>query len=169
MSNKFNTVFIGIGANEGDRIKQCTDAIHAFDKWEDGRLLRASSLYETEPWGHEDQNAFINGVIKIETVKSARGVLEFIKVTENTLGKKKVVHWGPRAIDLDILFYNDEIIDTPVLKVPHPFLHLRHFVLEPLAEIEPRLIHPVFRKSIVHLLGEIKENKGVKKLERRPF
>ena len=155
MMEKSNTVYIGIGSNEGNRIKKCTDAIQAFDQWEDAQLLSTSSLYETEPWGYEDQNPFINCVNKIETVKSARGVLDFIKVTENDLGKKKVFHWGPRAIDLDILFFNDEIIDTAVLKVPHPFLHLRNFVLEPLAEIEPHMIHPVLRKSIVHLLAEM--------------
>lgn len=159
-----NIAFIGIGSNVGDRSQSCLQAIHAFKAWERCSLSKVSSLYESEPWGYEAQEWFINCVIKIFTSEDAFGVLAFMHDVEHRLGKQKAFHWGPRTIDLDLLFFNQNIIDCPTLKVPHPHVHERRFVLEPLAEIEPSWIHPVFNRPVVFMLQNVKDTKKVYKL-----
>ncbi len=156
-----NIAFIGIGSNVGDRRQSCLQAVHAFTAWEHGSLAKVSSLYESEPWGYESQAWFLNCVIKIITSEDAFGLLRFMQGVEQQLGKQKAFHWGPRTIDLDLLFFNQAIIDAPKLKVPHPHLHERRFVLEPLAEIEPGWIHPVFKQSVCNLLKNMKNAKQV--------
>ncbi len=164
-----NTAFIGIGSNKGDRRQSCMNAIQAFSTWEQGSIIKVSSLYESEPWGYDDQELFINCVIKISTSEDAFGLFTFIQKAELQLGKQKDFHWGPRTIDLDILFFNEDIIDTPRLKIPHPFLHQRRFVLEPLSEIEPSLVHPVLKQPVVSLLQQLQDSKHIiKRMEAAP-
>jgi 2-amino-4-hydroxy-6-hydroxymethyldihydropteridine diphosphokinase len=163
-----NIAFIGIGSNQGDRRQACMNAVHAFDTWERGSLTKVSSLYESEPWGYEEQNWFINCVIKIATKEDALGLLAFLQDVEQRLGKQKEFHWGPRTIDLDLLFFNQSVIDEPRLKVPHPHLHERRFVLEALTEIEPSLIHPVLNQPVSHLLHHVQDTKKVFKLMEIP-
>jgi 2-amino-4-hydroxy-6-hydroxymethyldihydropteridine diphosphokinase len=159
-----NIAFIGIGSNVGDRRQSCLQAIRAFKAWEHGSLSKVSSLYESEPWGFDAQEWFLNCVVKIFTSEDAFGVLAFMHDVEQRLGKQKAFHWGPRTIDLDLLFFNQSIIDAPNLKVPHPHLHERRFVLEGLAEIEPSWMHPALKQSMAYLLQNVQDTKKVYKL-----
>jgi len=140
------------------------NAVQAFESWECGSLTRVSSLYESEPWGYEAQEWFINCVIKIAISEDAFGLLAFMQAVEQKLGKQKEFRWGPRTIDLDLLFFNQSIIDAPNLKVPHPHLHERRFVLEALAEIEPAWMHPALNQPVSHLLQNVQDTKKVCKL-----
>ena len=159
-----NIAFIGFGSNKGDRKKACSDAITALDVWSGCRVIKISSFYESEPWGYEEQGLFINCAAKIETGADAFTLLAFMQAIEQRLEKKKEFPWGPRTIDLDLLFFNQEIIDTPELKVPHPFLHQRRFVLEPLSEIEPSWMHPVLKQPVEKLLQQVSDTKKIIKL-----
>jgi 2-amino-4-hydroxy-6-hydroxymethyldihydropteridine diphosphokinase len=169
MGNINNIAFIGIGSNKGDRTQACQNAIDAFAHWDRGSLLKVSSLYESEPWGYDNQGRFINCVIKVQTSDDAAGLFSFIQEIECRLGKQKDFHWGPRTIDLDMLLFNEEILNTLALKIPHPFLHERRFVLEPLAELEPALIHPITKQPIAYLLQRLQDSKGVCKIMERRF
>ena len=162
-----NIAFIGIGSNTGDREKSCTDAIAAIGSWPGCSAIKISSLYESEPWGYEEQDRFINCAVQIETGADAFTLLAFLQETEQRLGKEKAFLWGPRTIDLDLLFFNQEVIDTPALKVPHPFLHQRRFVLEPLSELAPSWMHPVFKQTVEKLLRQVVDIKKVVKLAER--
>lgn len=121
-------------------------------------IKKISSFYETEPWGVKEQPKFINLAIEAETDFSPDELLFILKDIENRIGRTKTLRWGPRIIDLDILFYGDEIIDTEDLQIPHHMLHKRDFVLVPLDEISPAKIHPVFKKTIRQLKEELKHD-----------
>ena len=156
--------FIGIGSNIGDKIERCRKAISSVLALDNHRLLARSSFYKTQPLGHTAQDWFVNGVIKIETDLQARDLLRSLKALESSLGRQETFRWGPRTIDLDLLLFDDEQIHSEELEIPHPRLHDRQFVLVPLAEIEPRLVHPVFRKTIQEILDHFKEDQGVERL-----
>ena len=149
-----STVYIGIGSNLGDREEHCLKAIRLFS--EKGILVtRRSSMYETEPWGVKDQPKFLNMAIEGETGLTPAGLLEVLKMTEDEVGRTKTYRWGPRVIDLDILLYDDLVISTPELTIPHPRMHEREFVLRPLAEIAPEKIHPMLKKTMRELLSDL--------------
>lgn len=158
-----NHAFIALGSNIGDKTGNCTRAISLISKHEDCIVLRVSSFYETEPWGVVEQDKFINMAVEIETALSPFELLEFLKSLEIEMGRTKAERWGPRLIDLDIIFYNDKIIDEKGLNVPHPHMHERAFVLAPLSEIAPDLIHPLLGKSISELFKSV-DSSGVKKI-----
>ncbi|MFN3739075.1 MAG: 2-amino-4-hydroxy-6-hydroxymethyldihydropteridine diphosphokinase [Thermodesulfovibrionales bacterium] len=144
------TVYIGIGSNIGNREKNCLEAIRLME--EKGiKVIKRSSLYETEPWGVKDQPMFINMVIEAETEYAPAELLNLLKSIERAMGRTETKRWGPRIIDLDILFYNNLILNTPELRIPHPYIHERDFVLKPLSEIAPELEHPVLKKRIKEL------------------
>lgn len=144
-------VYIGIGSNLGRREEQCMRAIGVMR--EKGLMvLRHSSLHETEPWGNENQPSFINAVVEVETGLKPIPLLALLKQIEHDMGRQHTVRWGPRMIDLDILFYDDLKMDEPGLSIPHPLMHERVFVLAPLAEIAPDLVHPVLLKTVRELL-----------------
>jgi 2-amino-4-hydroxy-6-hydroxymethyldihydropteridine diphosphokinase len=146
---------IGIGSNLGNREENCLRALVFLE--EEGMVLRKrSALYETEPWGVKNQPGFINAAVEIETDKGPQALLDALKKIEKTMGRTETRRWGPRVIDLDILFYDDLVIDTPDLKIPHPHLHERDFVLWPLSDIAPDKLHPVLRKTVKELLAEVK-------------
>lgn len=148
------TVYIGIGSNLGNREENCLKAIRLME--EQGiKVVKRSSLYETEPWGVKDQPMFINMVIEAETELTPQELLRVLKSIESAMGRVETKRWGPRLIDLDILFYDDMILDTPELRIPHPYIHERPFVLRPLGEIAPELEHPVLKKKIKELMNII--------------
>jgi 2-amino-4-hydroxy-6-hydroxymethyldihydropteridine diphosphokinase len=118
------------------------------------RLLACSPVYETKPWGYTDQPAFLNQAVAGEANLSPVDLLTHLKKIETTLGRKPTFRYGPRQIDIDILFYDDLILQTPALILPHPRLHERAFVLAPLADIAPNLVHPGLGKSVRELLAE---------------
>ncbi len=146
--------YIGIGSNLGDREQNCLEAIRLLSGG--GMAIRKqSSMYETEPWGVKDQPRFINMAIEIETDKTPIDLLHLLNDIEKKLGRTETVKWGPRTIDLDILFYDDLVIKGSGLEVPHPRMHEREFVLKPLAEIAPDKLHPLLKKKVRELLSEL--------------
>jgi 2-amino-4-hydroxy-6-hydroxymethyldihydropteridine diphosphokinase len=156
-----NIAYLSVGSNLGDKVKNCLEAIDEVLKAEENELIDKSSLYRTEPWGNQDQDWFVNAVFKIRTSFDPEGLLKHLRNVEDGLKKKKEERWGPRNIDLDILLFNDEIIETTNLTIPHPFLHLRRFVLVPLKEVCPDLIHPQLKLSITELLRRTGDEKEV--------
>jgi 2-amino-4-hydroxy-6-hydroxymethyldihydropteridine diphosphokinase len=131
------TAYIGLGANVGDREATIEAALAALPG-----LVAVSRLRETDPVGVVDQPAFLNGVARLETELAPRRLLETLLAIERSLGRERRERWGPRTIDLDLLLSGSEVLDEPALTVPHPRLHERRFVLEPLAELDPGLVVP---------------------------
>ncbi len=156
--------YIAIGSNVGNKRLQCQRALSEILKIDRHRLLAQSSYYKTRPLGYTAQDWFVNAVVKIETGLEARELLRSLKVLESRLGRKETFRWGPRRIDLDLLSFDQEQTQSEGLEIPHPRLHERQFVLVPLAEIDPHLMHPVLRKTILELLNCLKEDQGVEKL-----
>ena len=154
-------VFLGIGTNLGDRERNLQDALAVLSQ--KMVILKESSIYQTAPWGYLDQPAFLNQVIKAQTDLSSLNLLGFLKDTEKQLGRQANFRYGPRLIDLDILFYGNRIIQTPRLQVPHPRLTQRAFVLVPLAEIAPEFVHPQNKQTITQLLAALPDLGGVEK------
>ncbi|HKN18430.1 MAG TPA: 2-amino-4-hydroxy-6-hydroxymethyldihydropteridine diphosphokinase [Dissulfurispiraceae bacterium] len=148
------TVYIGIGSNIGDRRANCMNAVKSMN--ESGIVVtKESSLYETEPWGMKEQPLFINMAVIAETDLSPESALAALKCIEKEMGREEASRWGPRCIDLDILFYDDRIITEKDLCIPHPLLQQREFVLLPLSEIAPDKWHPVLKKTVRRLREEL--------------
>ena len=147
-------VYIGIGSNLGNREENCQKAIALLIE-KNIKITKRSSLYETEPWGAKEQPGFINMAVEIETNLEPGVLLKTIKEIESSMGRRKGMRWGPRVIDLDILLYDEHVIKTHELEIPHPGIKDREFVLKPLSEIAPDKIHPIFKKSIKTLLIEL--------------
>jgi 2-amino-4-hydroxy-6-hydroxymethyldihydropteridine diphosphokinase len=154
--------YIGLGSNIGDKADNIRKALEILDQFDGSKVVKVSSFYETEPVGYEDQDWFVNAVAQIETDLSPEQLLILFKKVENLIGRKDRIRWGPREIDLDLLFYDQMIINNPDLIVPHPRLHERAFVLAPLAEIAPDFVHPIIKKTIAELLLELQSQKVVK-------
>jgi 2-amino-4-hydroxy-6-hydroxymethyldihydropteridine diphosphokinase len=152
-------VFLGIGTNLGNREGNLEQAVTRIKEFI-GPVLNSSAIYETEPWGFLTKNEFLNLVVKVETILTPSGLLGRIMMIESLLGRvRSETHYTSRLIDIDILLYEDMILDEETLKIPHPLLHERKFVLVPLCEIAPEMVHPVLKKSISELL-EICEDKS---------
>jgi 2-amino-4-hydroxy-6-hydroxymethyldihydropteridine diphosphokinase len=149
-----STVYIGIGSNLGNRQKNCLRAIELLGKR--GVIIKeSSSMYETEPWGIKDQPKFINMAVEIETGLTPNELLNILKDIESEIGRKKSFTWGPRIIDLDILLFDNIILNEDNLKIPHPLLHERDFVLSPLCEIAPDIKHPLLKLSMDELMQQL--------------
>jgi 2-amino-4-hydroxy-6-hydroxymethyldihydropteridine diphosphokinase len=158
-----NKAYLLTGGNEGDRYLYLQQA-RANIELICGRFLLISSIYETAPWGKTDQADFLNQVLLVETILSPQSLLQAIFSIEEKGGRKRAAKNASRTIDIDILFYNNLILDEPGLKIPHPRIADRRFVLEPLNEISPGFVHPVLRKTIHQLLLECKDELAVKKI-----
>ncbi len=143
-------IYLGIGSNLGNREDNCLKAVRALA--EKGiTVKKVSTLYETEPWGIREQPDFINLALEAETDLSPEKLLKVIREIEEGMGRTETYKWGPRIIDIDILLYDDLIYDSPDLRIPHPLMHERGFVLLPLSEIAPGKVHPVLKKTISEL------------------
>ncbi len=158
-----NISFLLIGGNDGDRKANLAKALENIEGT-GSRILRRSSLYETAPWGKADQNDFLNQALQVQTSLDAPALLEELLKIEEKMGRRRLEKYGSRIIDLDILFFNETIIDSPRLIVPHPEIQNRRFVLAPMEEIAPDYVHPVLRKSIRELLESCPDKLEVKKL-----
>ncbi len=153
--NKY-TAYISVGSNLGDKLFNCRQGIDALTK--DGRtvLIAQSRFYKTEPVDFTDQDWFVNAVVKTETVLEPFQLLEAAKAVEAAAGRDfEAVRFGPRVLDLDILLYDDRIVDSPSLMIPHPRMHKRRFVLGPICDIDPHICHPVLKSPVARLLDNL--------------
>jgi 2-amino-4-hydroxy-6-hydroxymethyldihydropteridine diphosphokinase len=162
-----NRIHIGIGSNLGDRRANAREAAQRVGELEGTRLLRASSLYESEPHGNA-KTWFVNSVIEVDSDLTPEALLKHCKAIEESMGRRRVKgkRWGSRIIDLDLLLWNQEVIRKKTLKIPHPEMHKRRFVLLPLAELAPHVVHPQIGESISTLLATVADDKRVTLLPR---
>lgn len=153
--------FIGVGSNMNDPAKRCMEAVYHLSSVKGIKVLRRSSLYRTEPVGYAEQDWFVNAVVEIRTEFAPRELLKALQLLEDSMGRVRGPKWGPRFIDLDILLYGQEVIQDEDLVIPHPELHKRRFVLEPLCEIASYAIHPGFGVSVRGLLDRLNDESRV--------
>jgi 2-amino-4-hydroxy-6-hydroxymethyldihydropteridine diphosphokinase len=156
------TTFLLLGSNQGDRMQFLRGARRALLAGA-GRLLQQSAIYETAAWGLEDQPAFLNQVLALETNLQPEALLTQIHQIEKALGRVRILKWGARVIDIDILYFDGLVVHTPRLHLPHPQLQNRRFTLLPLVEIAPDWVHPVFHKTNQQLLAECPDALPVRK------
>jgi len=147
--------FIGIGSNLGDRRKNCAEAVERLKELKGCEVIGCSRWYLTSPVGVEDQDWFVNGVACLGAEISARDLLGRLLSVEAAMGRVRTEKWGPRVIDLDLLLYGAAIVNEPDLEIPHPLMDRRRFVLAPLAEVDPEVIHPVLAKTASQMLWEL--------------
>ncbi len=152
------TAYIGIGSNIGHKIDNCKMAISLMGRLAGCSVRLQSPFYRTEPVGVEGQDTFVNGVVSLDTVLSAVTLLKHLLKIETDMGRVRRKKWDARIIDLDILLFGAHIINEPHLIVPHPLMQLRRFVLKPLSQIAPDVVHPVLRRSIRELAGVLSED-----------
>lgn len=151
----WHTAYVGIGSNLGDRKAHIRHAMEKLSAFHEVRLVSASSLLETKPYGGVEQENFLNGVLKLETILPPEELLEKLRGVEASEGRdrsERAIHWGPRTLDLDILFYDREVYESDTLVIPHVDLENRYFVLKPLSELAPNLRHPILHKTVLQLL-----------------
>jgi 2-amino-4-hydroxy-6-hydroxymethyldihydropteridine diphosphokinase len=153
--------YIGIGSNQEDALSNCRKAIQAIASDPRNRLVQCAPFYRTEPVGKKNQDWFINGVIALETSMPPQDLLHFLLTVEKSMGRLRRERWGPRIIDLDLLFYGNVISEDEELRIPHPRLHERRFVLVPLKDIAPDLEHPLLHQTIAEILGYLKKEEIV--------
>lgn len=151
ITRKWHTVYLSLGTNMGDKQKNLLEAIEKIGKLENTKVTAQSTILETEPFGYTEQDMFLNACIEIKTLFTPQELLEKLLNIELEMGRKRIIKWGPRIIDIDILFFDNEVIQDKNLSVPHPWISERMFVLEPLCEIAPNLIHPLERKPVATL------------------
>ncbi|WP_221569277.1 2-amino-4-hydroxy-6-hydroxymethyldihydropteridine diphosphokinase [Alkalihalobacillus sp. TS-13] len=156
-----NDAFIALGSNIGDRSVFLRSALKEIESIDGAQVEQASSIYETEPIGYTDQEPFLNMVALVRTELGALELLEKLQTIENKLKRTREIHWGPRTIDLDILLYNQENIQTEVLKIPHPRMLERGFVMIPLYELQPELHFPHTDENFSEIIEERIDKKGV--------
>lgn len=158
------TVFLGLGSNLGDREKNLRLALEHLEG-EVGELVEISAIYHTAPWGKTDQPAFFNQVVRMQTDLEAPALMRRLLQIEQRMGRKRQERMGPRIIDLDILFYDDAVVDEPSLQIPHPRLEQRNFVLVPLREMAPHWKHPVSGLTMEELLSRSPDKGEVLRLQ----
>ncbi|MES0360011.1 MAG: 2-amino-4-hydroxy-6-hydroxymethyldihydropteridine diphosphokinase [Anaerolineales bacterium] len=146
-------IFIALGSNMGNRQANLSAAIEALEP--EVHPIACSPVYETPPWGYLDQQKFLNQVVKAETQLMPTDLLDYIKEIEEQLGRQETFRNGPRSIDLDIIFYDQEVINSPPLTIPHPRMETRAFVLVPLADLAPHYKHPILGVSVINLLSKV--------------
>lgn len=152
----WHRVFVALGSNLGERLKYLERAVSHLQEDPCFRNINVSDYMETAPYGGVEQADFLNGVLEAETLYSPRGLLKRLQREEELAQRKREIRWGPRTLDLDILFYDDLILAEKELSVPHPDMKNRVFVLEPLAQLAPSFVHPVYRRTVKELLEELK-------------
>ena len=160
---KSTDTYLSLGTNLGNRRAYLSRAIGLLRKM--GHLFICSSVYETSPWGRVDQPYFLNQVVGLSVLRPAQVLSQHLRRAEQQLGRSRRQHWGPREIDIDLLYYGNTILNTPTLTLPHPQLHKRLFVLRPMVEVAPTWVHPVFDKTQSELMAMCKDKGVVKKVD----
>lgn len=154
--------YISLGSNIGNSFLHLKEAVQLIHEIEKTSIMQVSSVYETDPVGMEDQEAFLNMVVEVKSDLNPQQLLAKCLEVENHLGRKRVIRWGPRTIDLDILLYNADHIKTESLIIPHPRMHERSFVLIPLLEINPSITHPIFSTPFSTIQQSLGDHEGVR-------
>lgn len=157
------TAYLGLGSNKGERISFIETAITEIAGIEKTKLIRTSSVYETEPWGIKGQDDYLNSAAEIRTDLSAEELLRALKGIESRIGRTVTAKWSEREIDIDLLFYGNDVLNNETIHVPHAEIENRKFVLIPMNELAPDLIHPVLNRSISELLLETSDDLKVMK------
>lgn len=157
IERKWHKIYLSLGSNMGDKRKNLLKAIELIGKLENTEVIKTSTILETEPFGYLEQDNFLNACLEVKTLMTAQEFLKSILKIELDMGRVREIKWGPRIIDIDILFYDNEIIGEDNLSVPHPWICEREFVLDPLSEIAPNYIHPLEKKTISMLAIKLKE------------
>lgn len=157
----WHTVYIAFGSNMGDKKKYLDDAISGLKEMKEIVVEKVSDYLVTEPYGVVDQDEFLNGVLKVRTYLPVDELLDRLHDLEKAADRKRIIHWGPRTLDLDILFYDNEIIDTEDLHVPHIDMENRDFVLKPMVEIAPYYRHPILNQTMEQLLEKLEKRSEV--------
>jgi 2-amino-4-hydroxy-6-hydroxymethyldihydropteridine diphosphokinase len=155
-------VYLSLGSNVGDRASQLLSAVGRLETT--GRVVAVSSFYETEPVEFTPQPWFLNCAVALESSQTPQQLMDSILLIEQEMGRRRLQKKGPRTIDIDILLFDDAVVNSPELTIPHPALHQRRFVLKPLAEIAPDVLHPVLKKAVRELLEALPEGQTVRKL-----
>ena len=164
MNKEIHLVYLQLGSNLGDRVSYLTQA-KKYIAIEVGKILKTSNLYESESWGVIDQPEYINEIIKIETELNPEDLLLNILEIEKRIGRKREYKWSARVIDIDIIFYNNIIINNTSLTIPHKHMHERNFVLFPLNEIASEYVHPILNKKVEELLCSCRDLTNIEKYE----
>ncbi len=149
------TAYIGIGSNVGDPLNNCLKAIDLMNHIDGCRVADRSDFFRTEPVGSISQEWYVNGVVRIETTLRPRDLLRSLLAIESQMGRVRRQKWEPRIIDLDILLYGNEVVEEDDLRIPHPLMHQRRFVLMPMVQLDPGLIHPVTGRTMAELMDDL--------------
>lgn len=160
ITRKWHRVYLSLGSNIGNKRKNLLEAIRKIGELENTEVVKSSTILETEPFGYLEQDNFLNACLEVKTLMTAQEFLKEILQIELDMGRVREIKWGPRIIDIDILFYDKEIIEEDNLAVPHPWICEREFVLDPLSEIAPNYIHPLEKKTITMLAIKLKEREA---------
>jgi 2-amino-4-hydroxy-6-hydroxymethyldihydropteridine diphosphokinase len=150
-----SVAYIGIGSNLGDKVVNCRHSIASIDGTSGCEVTACSDLFKTEPEGVADQQWYANCVVEVKTARTPCQLLDRLMAIEHEMGRIRTKKWESRIIDLDLLLFSEQVLDLPDLVVPHPLLHTRRFVLEPLVQLAPELVHPVLNVTIRRLLDEL--------------
>jgi len=159
-----NNIYLLTGSNQGNKVENLLQAQTLINRTI-GEVVNTSSIYETQPWGVENQDPYLNQALHVITSLKPKNILKNLKSIEKAMGRSETFKWGPRIIDIDILFIDYLIINSDILRVPHGDLENRRFTLEPLAEIAPDLLHPVLNKSVSQILTNCRDTLKVTKLQ----
>ena len=157
IERKWNKVYIAAGSNLGDKEETLKEALYQIDKRKDCVVTKVSNLYTTDPVGYEDQDQFVNCVFEIDTLQTPSELMDTLLEVEKDFKRERIIRWGPRTLDLDIIFYNDIISYDEHILIPHPRAHERQFVMKPMCDINPYYVHPIYRKRVMDISSELGE------------
>lgn len=157
IERKWNKVYIAAGSNLGDKEETLKEAIYKIDKRKDCVVTKVSNFYTTDPVGYEDQDQFVNCVFEIDTLQTPSELMNTLLEVEKDFKRERIIRWGPRTLDLDIIFYDDIISYDEHILIPHPRAHERQFVMKPMCDINPYYVHPIYRKRVMDISSELGE------------
>lgn len=157
IERKWNKVYMAAGSNLGDKEETLKEAIYIIDKRKDCVVTKVSNFYTTDPVGYEDQDQFVNCVFEINTLQTPSELMDTLLEVEKDFKRERIIRWGPRTLDLDIIFYNDIISYDEHILIPHPRAHERQFVMKPMCDINPYYVHPIYRKRVMDISSELGE------------